>query len=157
VRQPRQQLEVGRTQLSRGPRDHLVGNLQLLTARECHQFPVGISTDQEHALTQRAEPVQHRDRLRPGGEITGHDDEVGGGDVRFGEHRVERGQHPVEIREDGDAVHHAAESAPPPSRGERLGTRLRVDRRLRRPRGSDGRTSPARPPTASSARWPATA
>jgi len=48
------------------------------------QLPVGVAAHQHAAVAQPDKPVQHLDRLRTGSMITGNDDQIRCGDIRFG-------------------------------------------------------------------------
>jgi len=59
-------------------------------------------------LAERREQVQRRYRQRPGREITGQHDEVGRAYVGFGQYRLQRRQHSVDVGEQGDPIDHPA-------------------------------------------------
>ena len=71
-----------------------------------HQVSVRVSANQEDSVAEAAEAIQHLARLRPGGNVSSHDYEVGASDVGFGEHRIEGRQNPMNVRYDRNPLQH---------------------------------------------------
>jgi hypothetical protein len=97
--QRRQPLDVAGAQLPRGPRCDRVGNRRVAAPGPRPQFAVGIATHPHDAVTERVEPIEHRDRLGAGGDVAREDDAVHRHDIGFGEHGLECGQDTVDVRQ----------------------------------------------------------
>lgn len=79
-----------------------------LAAGQVDEFAVGVAANQHGPIAQIAQPVQDLHRLRPGGVVAGHDDQVGADHVRLGEHGIQHRQHAVDVGQNRHAADHAA-------------------------------------------------
>nr|WP_255524419.1 hypothetical protein [Clavibacter sp. VKM Ac-2873] len=70
--------------------------------RHAQQFSVGVAADQDDAVAEAGEAVEHFRRLRSPRVVPGHDDQLGPLDRGLSEHPVQRGEHAVDVGEDGD-------------------------------------------------------
>ena len=95
-------------ELSGRPRRDRVGDLGRGATGECDQLTVGVAAYEGDAVAERRKPVEHLDGLRSGGVVPRHDEPPCRGDGRLREHRVENGQHAVDVGEYGDGVVHIA-------------------------------------------------
>lgn len=91
--------------------DRVVVETDVDPARHGEQLSVCVPSDQEGAVSQLGEAVQDVRWLRPPGVIASHDDQLRAPHGRLIEDSVECGQHPVDIRQDSDARHHARNPA----------------------------------------------
>jgi len=81
VRESGQQRHVVLAKLSCGPRGDLIGDVNLLTPRQGHEFAVRIATNEE--------AVQDGGGLRARRVITGDHDEIGRADLWFGQYGLQ--------------------------------------------------------------------
>ena len=102
VRQPLQQRDVRRAELGGRPGRDRVVEVQVDATGQRHQLPVGVAAHHHGALAEAEHPVQHLPGLRAGGVVTGEDDQVGSPHLRLRQHRVQRRQHAVHVREHRD-------------------------------------------------------
>lgn len=84
----------------------VVGDLDLLTAAQGYQLTISVALDHPNAVALCHESVQNLHRLRPRGDVTGHDHEVGLANSRLGQHSLKNWKHPVNVRQDGHARDH---------------------------------------------------
>jgi hypothetical protein len=90
------------------PRRDRVGHVIGLAAGQFDQFPVGVAAHPGDPVAQPEQPVEHLDRLGPGRDVSGEHDAVRAADVRLGQHRLEGGQHAVDVGQDSDTGNHQA-------------------------------------------------
>jgi hypothetical protein len=93
-------------QLGSRPRGDRVGNVGLPTCGECHEFPVGVASDEDDPVPEPEQPVHDGHGLRPGGQIAGDHDPLGGLHGRFGEGRVKGRKHAVRVGQHGNRADH---------------------------------------------------
>ena len=93
-------------QLPGRPRRDRVAHIVSVAAGQCHEFPVRIAADPGDPVPEPEQAVEHLDRLRTCGDVTGEHDAFGVPDGGFGEDRVERGQHAVNVGKHDDRSGH---------------------------------------------------
>ena len=148
VRQPLEQLDVRRREAvwpprstpGRPARGRLPGPGRRAAA-------VGVAPHHHRPLAEGQHPVEHLHRLRAGRVVAREDDEVGVAHLGLSQDGVERGQHPVDVREHRDGVQHPRSLTPCRRRRSTFGGSSAL--RPRRPRPpSDGRAGrPPAPPS----------
>lgn len=106
VRQPGQPGDMVRCELLRGPLRDRVRRVRQLTASKFHQLAIGVAADPDHPLPQAKQPVEHLHWLRSGGDVPGEHNPVRGLDSRLRQHRLESGQHTVNVRKHRDRSDH---------------------------------------------------
>jgi hypothetical protein len=84
MRQPGQQVDVIGAQLAGRPGRDLVGHCDVRAHGQRHQLAVGIAAYPGHAVAEAQKPVQDRDGLRPGGDVSRQDNAVSAASVRLG-------------------------------------------------------------------------
>jgi hypothetical protein len=57
--------------------------------RNAHEVSVRVAANQEGAIAEGTEAVQHFARLGSGGDVARDDDEIGSSDVGLGQHRLQ--------------------------------------------------------------------
>ena len=70
----------------------------------CEERALGVSADEDHRHRQAVDESERRLGLRPPGQVTAEDDEVGADPLELGQHRLERDGVPVDVGEDGNSI-----------------------------------------------------
>jgi hypothetical protein len=83
---------------------------RLVTIREERAF--GVSPDEDRRHRQAVDESERRLGLRPPGQVTAEDDEVGGDLLELGQDRLERDGVPMDVGEDGNSIGVHAFAAP---------------------------------------------
>ena len=115
VLQLRQELDVDLGQLCGCPQVHRRRSRRRLpTAGDGDEVTIGVAAHQPNTLAELEKAVEHLRRLRAGGDVAGHHDQVGGPHVGLSQDGIETGQDPVGVAhhcDPVDPVHYAGSSS----------------------------------------------